>query len=169
MKHGIVVLILFFSLGSYSQDLVPYKDTINLFSIGIPVGWRYGISKDYPSIKLFAQEAVAGSDGLLANYNINIFSTSDSTFDKVYTSFIQSLRSTKNFQLLDSGNATINEIRYRWIMETHENSQAPIKMCNYDFMTYKNRTAYILTFVAPQKVFDRYKKLFDKVANSLRL
>jgi PsbP len=169
MKHLTIAILLTFSIDSYSQELVIYRDTVNMFSIGIPIGWRYGTLKDIPSIKLFAQEATAGSNGLFANYNINIFGTADSTFEMVYSNFLSSLSNAKDFQLIDSGNVAINDRSFKWIIETHENKQAPIKMCNYDLITYKDRKAYVLTLVAPDKVFEAYKGLFAKVAHSLKL
>lgn len=169
MKYLSIILFFISSIDCSSQELVVYKDTVNNFSIGIPVGWRYGTLKNIPSIKIFAQEVATGSDKFVGNYNLNIFDSSDSTFENAYGTFITSLSSAKHYHLIDSGNAVINGTKYNWIIETHENSQTPIKMSNYDFMTYKNGTSYILTLVAPESDFEKYKELFDKVANSLKL
>src|SRR6266550_7141590 len=145
MRQLIIFLLTSFSIASYSQDLAVYKDTINNFSIGIPVGWRYGIPKNFPSIKMFAQQTQSNSSKLFVNYNLNIYNSSHSTPERAYEEFITSISEAKNFKIIDSSNAVINGINYNWIIETHENSQAPITMCDYVFMTFKNDTSYILT------------------------
>jgi hypothetical protein len=169
MKKIIIYLLLLSSIRSYSQELAVYRDTINKFSIGIPIGWRYGALKNAPSIKLIAQQVQTDSGKLLANYNLNIFNSSASTPKNAYSNYLSSISQLKNFKIVDSSNTIINGTAYKWIIETHQNSQTPISMCNYAFMTYKDGTCYVLTLVAPEAEFNRYKSLFDKVAQSLKL
>jgi|ERR1700722_833313 len=170
MKYFFICISLLISILSHSQDIVIYKDTSNNFSIGVPIGWRYGLSKNFPSIKIIAQQTTPdSSDKLLVNYNLNIYNSSNSTFENAYDDFILSINKAKNFKIIDSGNTVINGINYKWIIETHENNLSPINMCDYVLMTYKDRICYILTLVAPEKKFEKYKPLFNKIAYSLIL
>ena len=170
MKQLLTYLLLLISIYSDGQDLVEYKDTINNFSIGIPIGWRYGVLKNYPSIKIFAQQVQKDtSNKLFVNYNLNIYNSSDSTFENAYTDFISSISQAINSKIIDSGNTVINTTRYEWIIEGHQNKLAPISMRNYVFMTFKKGVCYVLTMVAPEKEFDLYKNLFDKIAGSFKL
>jgi hypothetical protein len=171
MKQIISWVLLLLPILGQAQDLAVYRDTVNNFSIGIPVGWTYGTLKNAPTIKLFAQQTNPDTvDHLFANYNLNIFKPHDSSFDDAYTTFISNITEAKKFLLVDSGRIRIHDVDYRWIVETHENAnRASLIMTNYVFMTYKNRTSYILTLVVPERRYQILKPLFDKIAQSLRL
>jgi hypothetical protein len=171
MKQIIISLIVLIPALCKSQELATYKDTVNNFTIGVPVGWIYGILKNVPTIKIFARQFKPDSiDHSYANYNLNIFQSHDSSFDNAYATFISGISEAKKFIIISSGELSINEVIYRWIQETHENNNLEsLIMKNYVFMTYKNGLSYILTMVVPEKRFDTLKPLFDKIAASLRL
>jgi PsbP len=164
---GFILLALF----SNGQTFYKYNDSINHFSINIPTGWKYGINKDYPSVKLLAYYQPADSkDTIKDNFNINIFDTHSSSTSKSFTAFLESLLSTNNFKLIDSGNITIKGKEYKWLIESHENDvKSNIKMHNYVFLTNRNHKNYILTFVALSGNFLQSKELFYKIASSFDL
>lgn len=170
MNFFILCILFFISSLAYSQDLYVYKDTVNNFSIGIPVGWRYGASKDYPTIKLFAYRIATDSiDKSRESFNINIFNSSNSNFEDAYSDFISSINKVKGFKIIDSGNVNLNGRHYKLLIENHENQFAQLSMSNYVFMTFKDKKCYILTMVTVAESFDLYKPLFEKIAYSLNL
>jgi hypothetical protein len=171
MKRIIISTFFLIPILCKSQELAIYNDTVSNFSIGIPVGWTYGTLKNVPTIKIFARQTQPDTiDHLFANYNLNIFQSHDSSFDNAYATFISGISVAKKFNVIGSGQITINEIDYRWILETHENSNLEsLIMTNYVFMTYKNGLSYILTMVVPEKRYDTFKPLFDKIAASLKI
>lgn len=170
MKIIFVLFFIIFSAISDAQSFVNYKDTINHFSIDIPVGWRYGASKNYPSLKLVAYRIpISNTDTSKDNYNLNIIETPNLDLNKTYFSFLKSLKTTKNFKLIDFGDIIINDKEFKWLIETHKNENDQIQMHNYDFVTYQNGKTYILTLVTFSNRFEFTKPIFGKIANSLIL
>jgi hypothetical protein len=170
MNLFILCILFFISSLTYSQDIYLYKDTVNNFSIGIPVGWGYGSSKDYPTIKLIAYRIATDSiDKPKESFNINIFNSSNSNFENAYSDFVSSINKAKGFKIIDSSSINLNGIQYKWLIENHENQLAPLSMCNYVFITFKDKKCYILTMVTVADSFNSYKPLFDKIAYSLHL
>ncbi|MDO6432892.1 hypothetical protein Q4E93_19950 [Flavitalea sp. BT771] len=85
-----------------------------------------------------------------------------------YSKLADALASTNDFTLLEKGDLTIHGLPYKWLIETHKNTDGSA-MHNYDFITYKDGRTYILTFVALSKDFDKYRQLFYQVAGTLVL
>ncbi len=170
MRIIFLLFLIFFSINSNAQSFVNYKDTVNHFSIDIPVGWRYGVSKNYPSIKLLAYRIpVSNTDTSKDNYNLNIIETPGLDLNKTYVSFLNSLKNTENFKLIDYGDTIINSIKFKWLIETHKNENDKIQMHNYDFVTYQNGKTYILTLITFSNRFEFIKPIFVKIASSLKL
>ena len=77
------------------------------------------------------------------------------------------MRGTVSQQLgIDTGAITFNGIKFKWLIETHQNEGNNLRMHNYDFVTLKNDKTYILTMVTFSYAFDTVKPLFDKIASS---
>jgi len=170
MRHFIIIVFILFHHITNGQSFVNYKDTVNHFSIDIPVGWRYGLPKNYPTIKLMAYRIpVSNTDTSKDNYNLNILETPNLDLEKTYSRFLESLKSTDNFKLLDVGDTTINDNKFKWLIETHKNENDQIQMHNFDFVTYKNGKTYILTLITFSNRFALTKPTFIKIANSLIL
>jgi hypothetical protein len=166
------LLFIFFTaliINANGQTLVPYKDTVNHFSIDIPTGWKYGVSKAYPSIILIAQKTRTGpADTTGDNFNINVIETPNKTLDKTFSDFLGYLPNAKDYKLIGTGDTSYNGMRLKWLIETHrENSNKQLH--NYDFVALKNGKTYILTMVTSSSAFDAVKPLFDKIASSFQL
>lgn len=170
MKIIFALFLIIFSTASNAQSFVNYKDTINHFSIDIPVGWRYGASKNYPSIKLLAYRIpISNTDTSKDTYNLNIIETPNLDLNKTYLRFLNSLKSTQNFKLIDFGDTIINSKKFKWLIQTHTNENDKIQMHNYDFVTYQNGKTYILTLITFSNRFEFIKPIFIKIATSLIL
>jgi hypothetical protein len=172
MKLMLTLLLFFYSANAFSQSpaAILYKDTVNKFSIKIPAGWRYGVNKNYPELKLLAnRSATDTSDKPHENFNLNILEKKNSSLEIQYEKLISALLSTNDFNLVKADNININGQPYKWFIENHKNNINAAGMINYVFMTYKNDKTYILAFVSLEKDFDKYEKLFTETANTFIL
>lgn len=170
MRHYLLVLFTVFITQAYGQSFVHYKDTINHFSIDIPVGWKYGVNKSYPGIILLAYRLpISKEDTSRDNFNINTMETPDKNLDKTFADFLKYLPDAKDYKLIDTGATTINGIKFKWLIETHRNESNNLQMHNYDFVTLKNGKTYILTMVTFSYAFETVKPIFDKIASSFML
>ncbi|WP_153798508.1 PsbP-related protein [Foetidibacter luteolus] len=170
MRHLLLVLFTVFIIQASGQSFVTFKDTINHFSINIPTGWKYGVNKNYPAIKLLAYRTpLSKADTSRDNFNINIIETPNKNLDKTFEDFLKYLPDAKNFKLIDRGDTTFNGKKFKRLIETHKNEGSDIQMHNYDFVTFKDGKTYILTMVTFSYAFDTVKPLFDKIASSFIL
>ena len=170
MRYFYTIFFILFLTVSNGQSFVTYKDTINHFMIDIPVGWRYGISKNYPSLKLRAYRTPDSlTDTSKDNYNLNILQTPNLTLDETYSKFLESIKEADNCKLVYSGDTNINGKKFKWLVETHTNEIDKIQMHNYDFVTYQNDKTYILTFTTFSKRFEIVKPTFNRISSSFFL
>jgi len=170
MRTFLIIFLTVFIVKANGQSFISYKDTVNHFSIDIPVGWKYGVNKSYPAIILLAYRTPAGpKDTSRDNFNINVIETPTKTLDKSFTDFLKYLPDAENYKLIDTGATTINGLKFKWLVETHKHDKIDIQMHNYDFVTLKNGKTYILTLVTFSYAFDTVKPLFDKIASSFKL
>lgn len=155
------------TVSATGQSFNLYKDTTNGFSIYIPAGWKYGVIKSQPTIKLIAYST---DDTSKYNYNVNVIETPNATLETSSSKLIESLSSTKGFRLLDSGRVMINERTFNWLIESHPNeNNQEILMHNLDFITCDKGKTYILTMVAFSKNFPQIYDTYSKIANTFRL
>jgi len=170
MQTFLIIFFTVFILNVNGQSFISYRDTINHFSIDIPVGWKYGVNKDYPTIILLAYRTPTGpKDTARSNFNINVIETPTKTLDKSFADLLKYFSDAENYKLIDTGDITINGLKFRWLVETHKNDKSDIQMHNYDFVTLKNGKTYILTLVTFSYAFDTDKPLFNKIASSFKL
>ena len=170
MRNFLFIFFTVFMTKANGQSFTTYKDTINRFSINIPVGWKYGINKKYPALVLLAQRTpLSQADTSRDNFNINVIETPNKTLDKTFTDFLKYLPDAKNFKLINTGDTTFNGMKFKWLIETHTNDNNDIQMHNYDFVTLKDGKTYILTLDTFSYAFDTVKPLFDKIASSFTL
>jgi len=169
MRQLFLTLFTLFIIQASGQSFITYKDTINRFSIDIPVGWKYGVNRNYPAIKLLAYRTpLSQLDTSRDNFNINIIETPNKNLDKTFADFLKYLPEAKNYKLIDTGDTAFNGIKLKWLIETHENEKN-IKLHNFDFVALKEDKTYILTMVTFSYAFDAVKPLFNKIAGSFRL
>ncbi len=165
-------LISFFYITSFSkaQTFYTYRDTVNHFSIDIPIGWKYGTNKNFPSIKLAAvYQPRDSTDTIRDNFNVNIFDTHATNTGQAFASALKAMQSTNNFKLIDTGSIIIKQKEYKWLIESHENQFAKLSMHNYAFVINKNQKTCILTFVSRSNNFLNSKELFYRIATSFDL
>ena len=167
MRNFFILIFIVFFFDASGQSFVTYKDTINGFSIDIPSDWKYGVNKNYPTIKLIAyhtQLSQSGSTG--DNLSINIFEIPNYNLDKTFSHFLKSLSNAKNFKLIDSGDTTFNGIKFKWLIESHTDEGGVVEVKNYDFVTFKDDKTFILTMVTFPYAFETSKPLLGKIASS---
>ena len=168
--------LLFFSLCLLSvayihgQDLISYKDTLYKFSIGIPVGWRYGKPKTYPHLLLISiRQPVDTTEKMVETFNVNAVQEPNSNLDTAFSHLLKYNSIADSFTVLEKGSTTINLKDFRWVVSTHRNKYNGQEVYNYDFMTYDDSKAYILTMTSTPKNFERVRPLFDKIAQSFQV
>ena len=170
MRKSLIFVFSVIVIQVSGQSFMSYKDTINNFSINIPVGWKYGINKNYPSIKLLAYRIPLDKlDTSRDNLNININESSGNDLDKAFENFLGVLGESKNFKIIDKGDTIINRTKFKWLIETHTNENSDIQMHNYDLMSLKDEKTYVLTMVTFSNSFIIIKPLFDQIASSFSL
>ena len=172
-KYFTFLLLACIGFTAAAQNLIPYTDTANHFSIGIPEGWLYKGSPQEPGIKMYAVRARAGKEDLLQeNYNINIIPRANITLDITFNRLFKALSNSGDFNLVDSGSVTMNNKPFKWLIEKHK-EKTPLgteaELVNYDFIAYQNSKTYILTLVAPAATFEKLKPLLKKVAESFKM
>lgn len=149
-----------------------YSDTSNHFSIGIPEGWHYAYYKN-STIKLIVNRLTPAADTLdkaHENFNINIINEPLSSLEKVYNTLFSALKSTDNFTLIGQGDTVIAGRHFKWLRERHLNDiKKDSEIANYDFVTYENSKAYILTFTALSSSFTRFEALFFTIAQTFTI
>jgi hypothetical protein len=166
MRNFLPAFLVFFIVHANGQSFTTYTDTINRFSIHIPIGWKYGQNKNLPELKLIAMRTPSSqSDTTNANYNINIIETPNKDLEETFNDFLKYL-DAEDLKFIGIGDTILNGIKFKWLIETHKNSNSNILMHNYDLVTLKNGKTYILTMATFSHTFDTMKPLFDKVASS---
>lgn len=153
-----------------SQSFLTYTDTANRFSAGIPAGWKYGLNKTFPRIKLLAYRAPLNeTDTSRDSFNVNIVETAGKELSATYPVFIKYISKAAGFQIIAEGDTTLNGTSFKWIVETHLNDKAGIPMHNYDLVGSKEGRTYILTMATFSYRFEEVKHLFDIIASSFLL
>lgn len=169
----ILTIVLSFIVAKGSAQTLPsviYKDTVNHFIINIPAGWRYGINKGFPNLKLIAyRTATDTADKPHETFNLNILREEKSSLSNEFEKVINVLLSSKDFILIKKDTITIQGQCFEWFIESHKNNNTSEVMESMVFMTYRNENTYILTFTAPSKYFETYEGLFHKIGMSLFL
>ncbi len=169
MRHFLVILFISFILQAKGQAFVTYKDTINKFSINIPVDWKYGINKSYPDMVLLGYRIPSSkTDTSRDNFNIHKIKE-NKTLEESFADVLFNLTELKDYKLVENGEKSFNGSKFKFLIQTHTNDYAPLKMYNYDFVGVKNGTTYILTMVTQSFAFDRLKPVFDQIAASFVL
>lgn len=164
---GLLFIILMSWEICLSQELMNVQDTINHFSIGVPVGWRYGVPIDKSVAFIALRQTLDDKDVPRENFNINIFQVLDKDIETSFNKYLQSIGSANGFKLILQGEKTINGRNYRYLLETHKNKVSNEDMTNYTFFTNNNGKVLVLTMVTISSNYDKYKDLFESVAFSL--
>lgn len=149
------------------QELVTVRDTINHFEIGVPVGWRYGVPVD-KSVEFVAfREIHDEQDVARDNFNINIIRVEETDLNRPYSQFLESIGKAEGFKILDQGEMTVKNRKYKYLVETHKNPINKMDLVNYVLFTNKEGEVLILTMVTASKKFEKVKALFDSIGQSL--
>lgn len=169
MKIIFTVILLHILATSCGQVLpsIIYRDTINHFIINIPAGWRYGINKNYPHLKLISYRTSSDSlDKSHETFNVNIMRKEGSSLSKEFDKIIAVISNTREFTLLKKDTITIHGQTYKWFIESHKNNDSAEPTNSMVFITYAHDRVYILTLITLSKSFSKYQDLFLETANS---
>lgn len=169
MKKALVLLISSFLLVQLSlgQELLIVKDTLNKFQIGVPVGWRYWGPQPNGSIFQAIRPKVDANDIPRENFNINIFHHKETDIDKEYINFINSISKREGFKIIEQKEINIKNRKYKYLIETHKNVKSHEDMTDCIIFTNNNGEILQLTMATISENFDKFKVLFDKIAESL--
>jgi hypothetical protein len=168
MKH---IALIFFVLSSckvsVGQELITIRDTINHFSIGVPVGWIYGVPTDKSVTFAAYRQKLNGPNWPKENFNINIIRRGDKDLEKTYKEFLAAIGKVNGFLIIDQADTVINGRRYKSLIETHINPLNNERLHNYVLFANNNGKILILTMVTTSSNFETFKTLFDTIALSL--
>ena len=168
-RLSIVILVAFLSLGKgWSQELVLVKDTVNNLQIGVPAGWKFAVLVDQLVYFIAYRQKTDVDDVLIENFNINIFTSENKNFNSSFKWYIKSISDAKGFKILEQGNQKINQRKYKYIIQSHENDLNGVPMIHYNFFTNDKGRVVILTMVSYPGQFANYRNLFSQIALSLR-
>ncbi|WP_299701672.1 hypothetical protein [uncultured Pontibacter sp.] len=169
MKHALLSFLLLVSFGTaaFSQELFTVRDTVNGFEVGVPMGWRYGVPTDKSVDFIALRQKESEADVPRETYNINILQRSEQDLDRIFKEFLGSIGSAEGFRVIEQGDTTINERRYKYLIEAHKNKYSGEGMQNYVLLTNREDKVLILTMATISDNFPVFKPLFDKVASSL--
>lgn len=165
MRYTFLALSFLLIIQANGQSFLNYKDSLNHFSINIPIEWKYQATKEQTGVVLLAHRTPSGkSDTSRQSININIINTPTKNLDKTFADFLKHLKSTQNCKLISIGDTTLNGTKLKWLIETYDLSD--IQMHDYALVCVKDGKTYILTMISFSRTFDTVKPLFDKIASS---
>jgi len=160
--------LLLFATTGHSQGFIEFRDTVNGFSVGIPIGWTYNVPSNLPSIKLMAGVPEDSPRTVRENFNINIIEEPNSDINTIRNKFLVYLNDNNDFRLIDSGSNYIEGQQILWLDETHRNSENNLPMFSSVFIIYNNDRAYVLTAGGHQPLTTQLKPLFHQIGSTLK-
>lgn len=168
MKH---VVLSFFILSAWTvsrgQELLTISDTVNHFSIGVPVGWVYGVPHDRSVTFMAYKQTLNALNIARENFNIHIVHRGNKDLEKTYKEFLAVIGKANGFKIISEGDPVIKARKYKSLIETHKNPLNNEDLHNYVFFTNNNGEVLILTMVSASTNFEANRKLFDTIAMSL--
>lgn len=167
MKKKITLILLLISVISFSQSFTEFQN--DDFKINFPKNWILPPKERMPKLAFVAyRKPQSLTDKAQVSINLNIVSTKKNTLEKTFLNLVNSLSESENFEMIENGKKNISNQPFRWLIESHTNSlDKSQKMINYVFVTLKDDKTYILTMASFSEVFEDYKSVFDRIANSL--
>jgi hypothetical protein len=171
MKTLITITFLLLGFEGFSQDLFIYRDSINQFSIGIPQGWQYQISKTTePGVKLFvSRPKLSDEEKFVENFNVNIVPFPNSNIEAAYIDLKANISQRKGYEFVREGDTTVGGSKLKWHLEKHTNSQTGQPMEALIILGYKGDKGYMVTLATIEDVYPKYQTLFEKIAGSFSL
>jgi len=171
MRQLIISFLFLFGVSGYSQDFFLYKDSVYKFKIGIPEGWRYGKPKSYPEVLFISiRQTSDTTEKVVESFNVTFVQEPNSSLDTVFSRLLKYNSMADNFSVIEKGSININGQGFKWVISTHTNKyNTQQQMYNYDFITYDGVKAYILTMASTPRNFERYRELFEKIAQTFQV
>jgi hypothetical protein len=168
MKTLITIAFLLLGLEGFPQDLFNYRDSINQFSIGIPQGWQYQISKTTePGVKLFvSRPKLNDEEKFVENFNVNIVPFPNSNLEAAYIDLKANISQRKGYVFVSEGDTNFGGKKFKWHLEKHTNSQTGQPMEALILIGYKEDKGYMVTLATIQDAYPKYQTLFEKIAGS---
>jgi hypothetical protein len=167
MKKKITLILLLISVISFSQSFTEFQN--DDFKINFPKNWILSPKERMPQLSFVAyRKPQSFTDKAQVSINLNIVSTKKYTLEKTFLNLVNSLNELENFEMIENGKKNISNQPFLWLIESHTNSwDKSQKMINYVFVALKDDKTYILTMASFSEVFEDYKSVFDRIANSL--
>lgn len=164
---SLIILFPFFKTIS-AQELVMITDSINKFQIGAPVGWSYLRPQENSTAFQAFRLKVDEDDKPRENYNIGFMQHKETDLNKEYKNFISAISKRTGFRIIDQKDKIINGRKYKYLIETHKNIITQEDMTDCILFTNNNGEILQLTMVTISENFDKYRSLFDRIAESLK-
>ncbi|RZM07335.1 MAG: hypothetical protein EOO88_51935 [Pedobacter sp.] len=168
IKITLILLLFLLNDEAQAQNIALYKDSINKFEIGMPIGWNYQVINDpSTSIKLTVSRPKKDStDFFTENYNVNVLLLPNQTLDACYSEMMKSISTRAGFRLISQGDTTIRYMKYKWLTQSHTNQATGTAMTAYIYLAYDSTFAYMITFAATTSSFSNYEVLFRQLSAS---
>ena len=169
MKHFLLIVSTIFSLltTSFCQELVPITDSINKFTIGVPVGWQYGVPIDKSANFMAKRQKVDENDIPSEVVRINIFQHKETDLNEEYKNFIKEISKRDGFKILEQQDKLIDNRKYKYLVESHLNAVSKQEMTACILLSNDNGKILMLTMLTKSESFDKYRQLYDRIAESI--
>ncbi len=164
---ALLSFLFFAGKNSMAQTFKSYKDAANHFEISIPSNWL--VTQSDPRLKFIAIRPQTEPDNAFPeNINLNFIDAPHGNLDSAYAMSIESNNALPGFlSITKKGTATSK--RYKWYINSHKDLQTDTVLQTIVFVYYIKEKAILLTCTAPFGSFERYKPVFFKIADSLKL
>ncbi len=164
---GLLSFLFFAGKNSMAQTFKTYKDAANHFEISIPASWS--VTQSNPRLKFIAIRPQTGSNNAFPeNINLNFIDAPNGNLDAAYAMSIESNSALDGFlSVTKKGNAANGH--YKWYINSHKDVQSDTVLQTIIFVFYNKEKAILLTCTASFGSFERYKPVFFKIADSLKL
>lgn len=164
---ALLSFLIFAGKNSIAQTFKTYKDAANHFEISIPANWL--VTQSDPHLKFIAiRPQTDQTNAFPENINLNFIDAPHQNLDAAYAMSIESNNALPGF-LSVTKKGTAKNGHYKWYINSHKNEQTDTVLQTIIFVFYLKDKAILLTCTASFGSFERYKPVFFKIADSLKL
>lgn len=155
------------------NSLVTYKDTVNHFELGIPAGWELEDLRLSPIMKLTAHRVKTDTTAYFVE-GLSVM-VQKARWINLETEFQDQLNAGATGRDPDAkekgGPVDIDGQPWDWYLVgiTDDVPNSHLRFWMYVYLTLKNETVYSFFFSAPDKSFEQYRPLFDRMVRTVRL
>ena len=165
------LLTLFFTLGicltSYAEELSTYSNEAEKIKFQYPSNWAIK-ENQMGSLVAFVSPRESESDSFMENVNLLLENTPPDTSLEKYNSYgLEMLKKVvTDFNIIESNDTTLGGLPASNMIYTGRMGEFNLKY--FQVWTLKDGKAYVCTYTADQKSFDKYLPVAKNVIDSLK-